>query len=250
MGKYVEKSIGRTEKELSDAVSKEFHRNGARQLSFPTILAIGKNSAIIHHTCPSSVQLKDGDIVLLDCGAYFGGGYATDSTRTFIVGQPNALQKLVYTTVLKMLINCYLYPIDENTTGSTLDHVAREIAEKSGLMGDGFHFNHSLGHGIGINVHESPPSLSPTSDDLLIANMTFTLEPGLYRDDFGGIRLENSVLMTYNGGKYAIESLSRAKFQKNAINFSMLTAAERKMLNRMRFQGKVWHLRVGCHFNA
>ncbi|MDR1437488.1 MAG: aminopeptidase P family protein [Puniceicoccales bacterium] len=231
MEKRIHKSIGQSEKMLSDAVEREFCKCGARSLSFPTILAIGSNAAIVHHVNPSrNVYLKNGDFVLLDCGAYFDGGYATDTTRTFIVGEPNALQQKVYTTVLKMQINCYHYPVDQNTTGATLDGVAREIAEKSGLMDEGFHFNHSLGHGIGIGVHESPPFLSPRSDDLLIPNMTFTIEPGLYREDFGGVRLENSVLMAYENGKHNMQSLSRAKFQKSAIDFSLLTDKEKHML--------------------
>ena len=222
-----------TEKALSDGVEKEFLKQGAKQLSFKTILAAGKNSSVIHYSHPDDkVEIKDGDFVLLDCGGHFEGGYSTDITRTFVKGVPSAMQKKVYTTVLKMFLNAYHYPVTSRTTGFTLDAVARRIHRQSGLKD--FNFNHGLGHGVGINVHENPPTISCSAAGrrVLKKNMVFTIEPGLYKAGFGGVRLENSVYLTEKNGKLKIESLSCVPFQKEAVDFSLLNAQEKKWLEQ------------------
>ncbi len=222
-----------TEKALSDDVEKEFLKQGAKQLSFKTILAAGKNSSVIHYSHPDDkVEIKDGDFVLLDCGGHFEGGYSTDITRTFVKGVPSAMQKKVYTTVLKMFLNAYHYPVTNRTTGFTLDAVARKIHRQSGLKD--FNFNHGLGHGVGINVHENPPTISCSAAGrrVLKKNMVFTIEPGLYKAGFGGVRLENSVYLTEKNGKLKIESLSCVPFQKEAVDFSLLNAQEKKWLEQ------------------
>ena len=222
-----------TEKALSDGVEKEFLKQGAKQLSFKTILAAGKNSSVIHYSHPDDkVEIKDGDFVLLDCGGHFEGGYSTDITRTFVKGVPSAMQKKVYTTVLKMFLNAYHYPVTNRTTGFTLDAVARKIHRQSGLKD--FNFNHGLGHGVGINVHENPPTISCSAAGrrVLKKNMVFTIEPGLYKAGFGGVRLENSVYLTEKNGKLKIESLSCVPFQKEAVDFSLLNAQEKKWLEQ------------------
>src|SRR5574344_367596 len=122
-----------TESELSDLTEKEFLNQGAKQLSFKTILAAGKNSSVIHYSHPSEkTEINNGDFVLLDCGGHFEGGYSTDITRTFVKGQPDKEQKKVYTTVLKMFLNAYNYNVTQRTTGFTLDRIARQIHKKSG----------------------------------------------------------------------------------------------------------------------
>ena len=163
-----------TELDLSDAVEKEYLAQGANQLSFKTILAAGANSSIIHYSHPSNkVKIKDGDFVLLDCGGHFEGGYSTDITRTFVKGKATALQKKVYTTVMKMFLNAYHHRITPRTTGFTLDKIARKIHAQSGLKD--FNFNHGLGHGVGINVHENPPTIScgPSGKRILKENMVY-----------------------------------------------------------------------------
>ena len=222
-----------TEKALSDAVEKEFINQGAKQLSFKTILAAGANSSIIHYSHPcDKVKIKDGDFILLDCGGHFEGGYSTDITRTFLKGKPSQLQKKVYTTVLKMFLNAYNYKVTNRTTGFTLDSVARKIHKKSGLKD--FNFNHGLGHGVGINVHENPPTIScgAAGKRVLKKNMVFTIEPGLYKAGFGGVRLENSVYLTEINGKLKIQSLSHVPFQENVIDFSLLNEQEKKWLKQ------------------
>ena len=220
-----------TELELSDAVEKEYLAQGAHQLSFKTILAAGANSSIIHYSHPSKdVKIKNGDFVLLDCGGHFEGGYSTDITRTFVKGSPTDLQKRVYTTVLKMFLNAYHYEVTPRTTGFTLDSIARKIHKQSGL--DDFNFNHGLGHGVGISVHENPPTIScgKMGKRILKENMVFTIEPGLYKTGFGGVRLENSVYLTKVNGRLKIQSLSCVPFQEDAIDYSLLNKQEKQWL--------------------
>lgn len=220
-----------TELDLSDAVEKEYLAQGANQLSFKTILAAGANSSIIHYSHPSNnVKIKDGDFVLLDCGGHFEGGYSTDITRTFVKGKATTLQKKVYTTVMKMFLNAYHHRITPRTTGFTLDKIARKIHAQSGLKD--FNFNHGLGHGVGINVHENPPTIScgALGKRILKENMVFTIEPGLYKAGFGGVRLENTVYLTKVNGELKIQSFSHVPFQEEAIDYSILNEQEKKWL--------------------
>lgn len=220
-----------TELDLSDAVEKECLAQGANQLSFKTILAAGANSSVIHYSHPSNnVKIKDGDFVLLDCGGHFEGGYSTDITRTFVKGKATTLQKKVYTTVMKMFLNAYHHRITPRTTGFTLDKIARKIHAQSGLKD--FNFNHGLGHGVGINVHENPPTIScgPSGKRILKENMVFTIEPGLYKAGFGGVRLENTVYLTKVNGELKIQSFSHVPFQEEAIDYSILNEQEKKWL--------------------
>ena len=221
-----------TEADLSDIVEKEFLKQGAKQLSFKTILATGTNSSIIHYSHPSKdVKIKKGDFVLLDCGGHFEGGYSTDITRTFVKGCPTNEQKSVYTTVLKMFLNVYNYKVTNKTTGFTLDRVARKIHKQSGLKD--FNFNHGLGHGVGINVHENPPSISCglLGRRVLKENMVFTIEPGLYKTGFGGVRLENTVYLTKENGTLKIKSFSKVPFQESAIDYTLLNEQEKQWLS-------------------
>ncbi len=220
-----------SEADLSNFVESQFKAQGAKQLSFSTILAAGKNSSIIHYSNPSEkVEINDGDFVLLDCGGHFEGGYSTDITRTFVKGEPSDLQKRVYTTVLKMFLNAYNYKVTNRTTGFTLDKIARKIHAKSGLKD--FNFNHGLGHGVGISVHENPPtiSFSASGKSVLKENMVFTIEPGLYKTGFGGVRLENTVYLTKQNGQLKIESFSHVPFQESAIDEKLLSEQEKLWL--------------------
>lgn len=223
------------EARLSDEVEKEYLNQGAQQLSFKTILAAGSNSSIIHYSHPSKdVKVRNGDFVLLDCGGHFEGGYSTDITRAFVKGQPSEKQKKVYTTVLKMFLNAYNHKVTSTTTGATLDRIARKTAKKSGLLEEGFNFNHGLGHGVGINVHEMPPVISSGAfgRKFLKENMVFTIEPGLYCKDFGGVRLENTVYLTKKDGEFLIESLSKSPFQEKCIDYDLLNQQEKDWLKQ------------------
>ena len=231
--RFIEENENLDEYTIAKQVEKFYEEQGAIQLSFKTILAVGENSSIIHYSHPSkNVFVREGDFVLLDCGGHFEGGYSTDITRTFVKGSASAQQKRVYTTVLKMFLNAYHHKVNSRTTGATLDRIARKIAKKSGLLDEGFNFNHGLGHGVGINVHEAPPSISSSKlgRKFLKENMVFTIEPGLYKKGFGGIRLENTVYLTKKNGAYTIESLSKMPFQEKCIEYGLLSDTEKNWL--------------------
>lgn len=220
---YIESTENISEYEISKKLREEFIKNGAKSLSFNSIVAINKNSALAHYSKNSKeVYLKEGDLVLIDCGAYYESGLATDITRVFVKGKPNSLQKRVYTTVLKAFLNCFN---SDFKTGYEYDSYAHSILDNSI---EGFKFNHGLGHGIGINVHEAPPNLSQNeiAKTEILDNMCFTIEPGLYNPDFFGIRLENSCFK--KDGK--IHSFVKMGFEGKLIEYNILSKQEQDWL--------------------
>ena len=231
---YIENNDNISEFDIARQLEKEFKRFGAKSLSFKSIVAKDKNSALAHYSkCSKDEILKDGSLILIDCGAYYEQGLATDITRVFIKGTPSELQKRVYTTVLKMFLNTYNFclPCKERGTASavdgfSIDALARKIYSENEI--EGFVFNHGLGHGIGISVHEYPPNLSKNemAKVEIKDNMCFTIEPGLYNEDYFGIRLENSCYM--KDGK--IRSFVHMNYEKKLIDFSLLTEQEQEWL--------------------
>lgn len=222
-----------TAKEFLDKLIEFQNEQGVIALSFAPILAINERSAIIHCTQFEENQiLKNGDIILLDFGVYFEGGYATDMTRTFALGNnyKNEKFKTVYTTVLKAFLNTLNYSINQQSTYFDLDKKARNIIKKANLKD--FNFNHGTGHGIGLNVHEMPPVLSPSklSNKKLQANMVFSIEPGLYKENFGGVRLENSVCTIKTPSGIKIKTLTNLPFDEKLIILEMLNTKEKKWL--------------------
>lgn len=205
----IEKAPMITERSLAGFIGNEFFKVGARYQSFTPIIAFGKNSAIIHYKDYDEKEyLKEGDFILVDCGAYFDGGFATDITRTFFKGELSEEQKMIYDAVKKAHLTVLNATFDEPPTAWELDKIARDMLKEYEQYG--YKFSHSLGHGVGINVHEHPPVLSPSelSKVPLKENMVFTIEPGLYKEGVGGVRLENSVYMTKENGKYCFKTLS------------------------------------------
>lgn len=224
---YIETVDGISEFDIARKLEEEFYKNGAKSLSFNSIVAKDKNSALAHYSKSSPDEIiKDGSLVLIDCGAYFDGGLATDITRVFVKGQPSELQKKVYTTVLKAFLNAYNTKISDGISGFDIDFAAREFFDKNQI--DGFVFNHGLGHGIGINVHEAPPNLGKgeIAKTPLKENMCFTIEPGLYNAKHFGVRLENSCYL--KNGK--INSFVHVPYEKKLIDYSMLNDAEKEWL--------------------
>ncbi len=221
-----------TEKGFSDKVKELFIQHGAEALSFEVISASGQNTAFIHYTNPDDKKVisKD-DLVLLDCGAYFEGGYATDITRTFVAGgkdaKPLAKMKEVYTVVLKAFLAGLNYDVTPETTGFDIDKAARDILNENPV--DSFKFSHGTGHGVGISVHEMPPRVSPAkaAKTILKPGMCFTIEPGLYNDSLGGVRIENTVTLVLRDNKLKIESLSTAKLDENLIDYDRLNEQEK-----------------------
>lgn len=231
---YIENNDNLSEADIANQLEKEFKKYGAKSLSFKSIVAKDKNSALAHYSKNSKNEiLKDGSLVLIDCGAYYEQGLATDITRVFVKGTPSKLQIKVYTTVLKMFLNAYNYCNLSQKNGDgivvdgfSIDALARKVYSQNEI--DGFVFNHGLGHGIGINVHEYPPNLSKNelAKVEIKDGMCFTIEPGLYNENHFGIRLENSCYM--QDGK--IKSFVKMNYEKKLIDYSMLTEQEKEWL--------------------
>lgn len=178
---------GMTENETAGLLEYLMRKYGAEDRSFETIAAFGKNSSVPHHAAGAD-KLKRGMPVLLDFGCKFGG-YCSDITRTFLFGNSADDEfKTVYGRVLEAH-KIAAENIRDGMTGKSADALARDYLKKFGL--DKF-FTHSLGHGIGVNIHEAP-RLSQTSTDVLKNGMVFSIEPGVYFEGKFGIRIEDSV---------------------------------------------------------
>ena len=215
-----------SEFDYSKALVDSLYSNGVCGLSFKPIVACGENSAIIHYGTPSKDKIvKDGDFLLIDYGAYFEGGYATDTTRTFIKGKPSNKQKSVYTTVLKAFLNAYHKPSKKYFD---IDQKARKVIDKE-LNGE-YPFSHGTGHGVGINVHEAPITLSShkLSKTEIRENTVFSIEPGAYKLGFGGVRLENTVYANKLNDIIMPETLSKYKFEDKLVDRKLLTKQELK----------------------
>ena len=227
-GKFIDERDNISEYDIKVELENNFKKYGAIGQSFTSIVAKDKNSALAHYSKSSKDEIvKDGSLVLIDCGGYYNGGLATDITRVFVKGQPNQLQKTVYTSVLKAFLRAF--NTKDFECGQDIDSVARKFLEKSAP--DGFIFNHGLGHGIGISVHESPPRLSTGTADSLVElkdNMCFTIEPGLYKQDYFGVRLENSCYL--KNGKVC--SFVNMHYEKKLIDYTMLDEQELDWLNQ------------------
>ncbi len=220
---FIEKNDNLSEYDISEQLRKEFIRFGAKSLSFKSIVAINEHSSLAHYSkSDRNTILKDGDLVLIDCGAYYESGLATDITRVFVKGCPSSMQKKIYTKVLKAFLNCYHSDLK---TGYEIDLLAHTILDADS---DGFVFSHGLGHGIGINVHEAPPALNKNeiAKTEIIDNMTFTIEPGLYNPKFFGVRLENSCYK--KDGQ--IHSFVKMGYEGKLIDFNMLNPQEQEWL--------------------
>lgn len=236
---FIENNDNLSEYDIAKRLREEFIKFGAKSLSFNSIVAINQNSALAHYAKNAKdVILEDGSLVLIDCGAYYESGLATDITRVFVKGKPNELQRRVYTTVLKAFLNAFNYlnnPLtltfshngrgDNAPCGFEIDKLAHSILDNKI---EGFTFGHGLGHGIGINVHEAPPNLSQNeiAKTQIVDGMTFTIEPGLYNPEHFGVRLENSCYMEC--GK--IHSFVKMGYEGKLINYDLLNEQEKEWL--------------------
>ncbi|HHU81660.1 MAG TPA: aminopeptidase P family protein [Firmicutes bacterium] len=184
---------GRREEELA-ALFEFFQREeGASAASFPTLVASGPRSAMPHGAAGSR-PLCPGDLVVVDGGAVYAG-YCSDFTRTVVVGEePGAEQKRIYRLVLEAQERA-LAGLKPGMTAAEADALAREVLEKAGY---GPNFGHGLGHGLGLAIHEAP-RLSPGRETVLEPGMVVTVEPGIYLPDWGGVRIEDVVVITEEG---------------------------------------------------
>jgi Xaa-Pro aminopeptidase len=187
---YVEATIraGMTEKQVAWELEKALREKGSQPLPFDIIVASGPNAALPHHK-PSDRVINEGEPIVIDMGAR-SGGYASDLSRTICTDTPNAIFKKVYGTVLDAQ-TAAISIITKEMTGHKADSAAREVIQKAGY---GESFGHSLGHGVGLAEHELP-RLGPGSKDLLTEGMVFTVEPGIYLSGWGGVRIEDTVVM-------------------------------------------------------
>ncbi len=180
-----------SEADVADTTARLFQESGAFGLSFKVISAVGKNGAIIHYSTPDqSRRVKKGELFLLDTGAYYEGGYATDLTRTFLAGPSTTKatkeQKRLYTIVLQAAIAGMSARVPVGVTGEQLDAIVRQALWRHGLD-----YGHGTGHGVGVNVHEAPPSIRIGSRISVEPGQVFSIEPGVYLPDWGGVRIEN-----------------------------------------------------------
>lgn len=190
---------GITEREVALLIDTTLRRTGADSSAFPTIAASGHNAAR-PHASPTDEAVARGQMLKLDFGARYKG-YCSDITRTIFVGKPTARQKEIYGIVLDAQLAA-IEAIRPGAAGADIDSVARELIARHGY---GDQFAHGLGHMIGIAVHDGP-AFSATSKVVLEPGMAASVEPGIYIEGWGGVRIEDDIVVTEAGA----EVLTRA----------------------------------------
>ena len=187
--------IGMTEKEVAFEIERFFLTNGADSLAFETVVASGPNSSM-PHAVPTDRKIQEGDPITIDMGCKYNG-YCSDMTRTVFVGHVPPYMKPVYELVLKNQLRV----LEELKEGVNLKLVARSVESEFKL--NGANMLHSLGHGVGLDIHEYP-YMSTKYDFILKENMIITDEPGIYIPTRFGVRIEDTVLIT----KYSSQNLT------------------------------------------
>ena len=183
---------GRIESDVAEELEALFRRNGADGVAFETIVASGDRSALPHGMA-SDKKISKGELIVIDYGCRFDG-YNSDETVTCVVGRPSSEQKKIFQAV-RDAHDKAIESLKEGVRTKEVDKIARESIDRAGF---GKYFLHGLGHGLGLEVHE-PPYLSPLGRGVISAGMVFTIEPGVYVEGLGGVRLESLVYMDRNG---------------------------------------------------
>ncbi|MFW6268912.1 MAG: M24 family metallopeptidase [Bacillota bacterium] len=186
---------GVSEREVALELEFFMKKKGAEKNAFDFIVASGARSSLPHGVA-SDKRIEEGDFVTLDFGCFYNG-YCSDMTRTIVVGEASDKQKEIYNLVLR----AHYKVIDEIKPGMSYkeaDNLARTIISEAGY---GDNFGHGLGHGIGIEVHEGPRLSYTAQDGKLEPGMIVTDEPGIYLSEWGGVRIEDDLLITENGCK-------------------------------------------------
>ena len=196
---------GVTERQVALELNRVMFENGAEDLSFETIALSGANTSMPHGV-PSEKPIQRGEFVLMDYGAVWNG-YHSDMTRTVCVSEPSDEMRRVYNIVLEAQL-AGINAAKPGITGKELDAVSRSIIEKAGY---GDNFGHSLGHGVGMEIHEEPFA-SPKQKTVLKAGEVVTVEPGIYLAGKFGVRIEDFVILTENGCR------NLTKCEKNIIS--------------------------------
>ncbi len=179
---------GMTEKQAAWEIEKFMRENGSQSIPFDIIVASGPNAAL-PHARPSERTINNGEPVVIDIGARVEG-YSSDLSRTICPGDPDDTFKKVYDIVLGAQLTAMTI-VKPGMTGEQADKLARTVIEEAGYAEA---FGHGLGHGIGLATHENP-RLGPGSIDVLTPGMVFTVEPGIYLPGWGGVRIEDTVVM-------------------------------------------------------
>lgn len=188
---------GVTEREIAWELEKFMHDAGADGPGFPIIVAGGPNSALPHHR-PGDRPLAEGDLIVVDLGAAVNG-YTSDLTRSFHLGEsPDDTFWTIYNTALEAQIAA-IEGIRPGATGKQIDAFARDIIKTAGY---GDNFGHGTGHSLGLEIHEFPRFSWASDKDKLEPGMVMTVEPGIYLPGYGGVRIEDLILVTEDGGEY------------------------------------------------
>lgn len=184
---------GMTETEAAAELNYKMMRLGASASAFDATVAFGAKSAEPHYTPSSTRRLRKGNFALFDFGAMYKR-YVSDMTRTFVCGLPSKRQKEMYDTVLEAQ-EAAIDAIGDGVSGAVVDEAARSVIDGGKFSG---RFVHSTGHGLGVSVHD-PGSISSANDMILREGMVLTVEPGIYINKYGGVRIEDDVLVTKKG---------------------------------------------------
>lgn len=188
--KYIRPGI--SEKDIERELQYIIKKKGADDIGFPIIVASGKRSSL-PHAIPSDKLIESGDFITLDFGAMYKG-YRSDMTRTIVVGQATDKQKEIY-AIVRAALGAGEQAIKAGIQGNLPDDCARGYISN---LGYGDYFGHGLGHGVGLDIHEEP-FMSPRCEKVLQVGTVVTVEPGIYIPDWGGIRIEDTVLVKEDG---------------------------------------------------
>lgn len=183
---------GITEKEIAQELEYQIKKRGGDKIAFDIIVASGKNASL-PHAKTTERKITESELIVIDLGTNFQG-YNSDLTRTIFLGEIKGKLKKIYRIVWQAQKEA-LESVKPEEKALKIDQIARNYIEKSGF---GDFFGHALGHGVGLAVHEGPV-LSKLSKDILKEGMIFTVEPGIYLPEIGGVRIEDLVLVTKGG---------------------------------------------------
>ncbi|WP_018659843.1 M24 family metallopeptidase [Allofustis seminis] len=183
---------GMTEIQVANELERFMKEQGASSVSFDTIVASGKRSAMPHGVA-SEKEIEMGDMITIDFGCYYKG-YVSDMTRTFALGDPGEELKEIYQIVHDAHRKAAL-AVKPGMTGAEIDAIARDYIKDHGY---GEYFGHGTGHGIGLEIHEGP-TVNATNNKPLVPGNVITVEPGIYISGLGGVRLEDDILVTEDG---------------------------------------------------
>ncbi|TCS84581.1 M24 family metallopeptidase [Tepidibacillus fermentans] len=184
--------IGKSELEIIAEIEYQLKKQGIERMSFDTMVLTGKKSALPHGK-PGKDKIQEGDFVLFDLGVVFNG-YCSDISRTVVMGTPSEEQRKIY-TIVKQAQQMAINAVKPNISIKQIDLSARNYISKAGY---GEYFIHRTGHGLGLDVHEYP-SIHEKNEGILKEGMVFTIEPGIYVPQVGGVRIEDDVIVTRNG---------------------------------------------------